>query len=85
MLAMKPLKPLAGKVSIPDLMALNKKNPAEVKLLIVTALSFSKINVGIRSMGITLSDGQTCSGGTEPITKTRKLPANIKKIEVIFQ
>jgi hypothetical protein len=57
MLAQKPFKPIVGKISVPDIMALNKKNPAEVKKLIVTEIAYTKINVGIRVLGITLIDG----------------------------
>lgn len=67
------------------MMGMNKMTPASVKQLIASEILYSKINVGVRVLGIVLSDGQTVQGGSEEAKKRRKLPGNIKKIEVIFQ
>ena len=59
--------------------------PAMRKQTIATEITYAKIDVCLRVMGLTTNNGETCKGGDDPIVKTRKLPADIKKIEVIFQ
>ena len=73
-----------GKVSVPNIAGLDKMKPAMRKQTIATEITYAKIDVCLRVMGLTTNNGETCKGGDDPIVKTRKLPADIKKIEVIF-
>ena len=116
----KPNRPIIGKVAVPDIMGIDKLAPANQKKLIATELIYTKIPVGIRLLGMKISDGQKCIAGEgdeqkffaacqkeegeetkkgeeqpklgasdkiimEAKQKKKKLPKDIKRIEVQFQ
>jgi hypothetical protein len=49
-----------GKVSIPNVAGLDKMTPAARKQTIVTEISYAKIEVGLRVLGLTLNNGENC-------------------------
>jgi len=78
---------MVGKISAPYIPGLDKMKPANRKQMIATEIQYSKLEggIGLTVLGLTINNGENCQGGLSPIEKKRKLPADIKKIEVIFQ